>query len=171
MNQVPIEFSYEVIRDRFYAGEYPRDKNDRSAKAKVQKFLDFGITDFIDLTEDGEKATYTFLLPKGIGHYRFPILDRSVPEMMEQLQEILDTIDRLIVSDRKVYVHCWGGIDRTGLIVGCWFVYKGMSVEDALAEFERLWATNPKSAWTTPMIRYRKDFVVRYADWLHGKGK
>ncbi len=34
----------------------------------------------------------------------------------------LDTIDRLLDEGRTVYVHCWGGIGRTGTVVGSWLV-------------------------------------------------
>ena len=34
-----------------------------------------------------------------------------------------------------VYVHCWGGIGRTGTVVGCWLVRHGMTGDEALAEF------------------------------------
>jgi protein-tyrosine phosphatase len=171
MRPVPIAHSYEVIADRFYAGEYPRDRSDKTSSAKVQKFLDFGITDFIDLTEEGELKPYTSLLPSSVAHCRFPIIDLTPPKTMEQLHDIHTTIDRLISSGKKVYVHCWGGINRTGFIVGCWLIFKGASVAEAMTEFERLWATNPKSGWETPLIRGRKDYVSKYADWLKKSGK
>ena len=171
MRPVPIEHSYEVIADRLYAGEYPRSKDNQTSPAKVRQFLDFGITDFIDLTEEHELKPYTAWLPDGIGHRRFPIIDLTPPKTMEQLHDIHRTIDRLILSDKKVYVHCWGGINRTGFIVGCWFVYKGATVAEAMSEFERLWATNPKSGWEVPLICGRKDYVTKYADWLKKNGR
>ena len=33
-----------------------------------------------------------------------------------------------------VYVHCWGGIGRTGTVVGCHLVRSGMTGDEALAE-------------------------------------
>ena len=26
---------------------------------------------------------------------------------------------------RRVYVHCWGGLGRTGVVIGCWLVRHG----------------------------------------------
>src|SRR5260370_41266282 len=36
------------------------------------------------------------------------------------LSAILDTIDGEIARGKAVYVHCWGGHGRTGVVVGCW---------------------------------------------------
>ena len=30
------------------------------------------------------------------------------------MQEILDAVDRALAAGRNVYLHCWGGIGRTG---------------------------------------------------------
>ena len=52
---------------------------------------------------------------------RYPIVDLSIPTV-EATVEILDGIDRCLEAGRNVYVHCWGGIGRTGTIVACWLV-------------------------------------------------
>ncbi|MCL2743589.1 MAG: dual specificity protein phosphatase family protein [Planctomycetaceae bacterium] len=163
---VPIEYSYEVIQDQLYAGEYPRNFDNRTTPAKIQRFIDFGITDFVDFTEEGELLPYTALLPKGIGHHRFPVPDPGPPQTLKQMHEIAAAIDRLVSDGKKVYVHCWGGINRTGVAVGAWLLYKGMTVTETMEEFERLWATNPKSAWEYPMIRRCKNLLTEYADRL-----
>jgi protein-tyrosine phosphatase len=176
MEKRPIKFSYEVVEDKFYAGEYPRDKDDVASLTKIGQFVDFGITDFIDLTEDGELAPYAQFLPEGIGHYRFPLPDVTAPKTFEQLHNILTTIDRLLNSGRKVYVHCFGGIDRTGVIVACWFAYCGLSAEQAFTEYKKRWATNPKAERPEfklhrrdPLIFHRKEYIREYGDWLKNK--
>ena len=72
---------------------------------------------------------------------RFPIRDVSVPERPEDMAAILDHIDRRLANGRKVYVHCWGGVGRTGTVVGGYLVRRGASGEDALARLEDLWST------------------------------
>jgi protein-tyrosine phosphatase len=52
---------------------------------------------------------------------RHPIRDLSVPTVNE-MRDILDTIDQYLESHRAVYVHCWGGIGRTGTVIGCWLL-------------------------------------------------
>ena len=33
---------------------------------------------------------------------------------------ILDSLDTAIADEHTIYLHCWGGIGRTGTVVGCW---------------------------------------------------
>ena len=48
----PIINSY-CAAERLYAGEYPGDKSAGKAQEKLAAFCSFGITHFIDLTEEG----------------------------------------------------------------------------------------------------------------------
>jgi protein-tyrosine phosphatase len=52
------------------------------------------------------------------------------------MRAILDTIDAEMAAGRTVYVHCWGGIGRTGTVIGCWLVRHGTPAEEALNEIE-----------------------------------
>ena len=65
-----------------------------------------------------------------------PIPDTGNPKPA-QVESILDTIDTAIAAGRRVYVHCWGGIGRTGTIVGCYLVRHGLTGDQALAEIAR----------------------------------
>ena len=51
-------------------------------------------------------------------YHRFPIKDVNVPEPAT-LEAVLDNIVR---SERKAAVHCWGGVGRTGMVIGCYLV-------------------------------------------------
>jgi protein-tyrosine phosphatase len=37
-----------------------------------------------------------------------------------------------------VYVHCWGGIGRTGTVVGCWLMRHGLDEGDPVGRIARL---------------------------------
>jgi protein-tyrosine phosphatase len=56
---------------------------------------------------------------------RHPILDLNIPTE-DEMVAALDTIDRLLDEGRVVYVHCWGGIGRTGTVVGSWLIRHGV---------------------------------------------
>ena len=144
----PNANSYWVLPGSLLAGEYPRDKDDGSSTAKLAAYLAAGINHFIDLTEDGELAPYQPLLPIGadIIHQRFAIADKSVPASASQMRAILDAITTALEQGRRVYVHCWGGVGRTGTVIGCYLIEQGMSPATALHTLQTHWATVAKSA-------------------------
>ena len=55
-----------------------------------------------------------------------PIKDGSVPSRIE-IGRILDNIDASIAAGRPVYVHCLGGLGRTGTVVGCYLARHGVA--------------------------------------------
>jgi len=42
------------------------------------------------------------------------------------MQEIHRFIDTSLQRWDSVYIHCWGGHGRTGLVVGTWLVHAGL---------------------------------------------
>ena len=97
---------------------------------------------------------------------RFPIVDGCVPETPEQTVAILDAIDECIGAGKIAYVHCWGGIGRTGVIVGCWLARHGKPGRPALERPRALWRNNPKSEWMdVPNTRKQEKYIL---DWREG---
>src|SRR6202011_1134225 len=66
------------------------------------------------------------------------------PSDSEHLAEMLFAIDRRIREGGAVYLHCWGGGGRTGLVVACWLQEHGRTPDDALAELSAKWSTVEK---------------------------
>jgi protein-tyrosine phosphatase len=54
------------------------------------------------------------------------------------MRRILDELDAALAGGETVYLHCWGGIGRTGTVVGCHLARHGMSGAAALREVMRL---------------------------------
>ena len=141
----PDPNTYWVVEGRFLAGEYPGARDPAEARERIAAFLKAGITTFIDLTEPHELAPYESLLPERTVEYRrFPIRDVGVPRQARHMQEILDATDAALAAGRNVYVHCWGGIGRTGTVVACWLQRQGRGPDDALLELARRWQTVAK---------------------------
>src|ERR1700722_14011474 len=151
--------TYWVVPHKFLAGEYPGDKDPAKAMLKIKQFLAAGIRHFIDLTELREKTWSGKLVPYeailseearnssiNATYQRFPIRDESVPRDSDHLAEILSVIDCRIGEEGAVYLHCWGGIGRTGLVVACWFQEHGRTSDGALAELSAKWSTVEKSS-------------------------
>jgi hypothetical protein len=147
--------TYWVVPHKFLAGEYPGDKDPVKAREKINRFLEVGVRHFVDLTEFGE---YDFVPYEAIlsqesqaaniqaTYQRYPIRDISVPRDAEYLAEILHAIDRRIRQGGTVYVHCRGGVGRTGLVVACWLQEHGRTPNAALAELSAKWRMVKKSS-------------------------
>lgn len=162
----PIENCYWVEPGKLLAGEYPRNADETSSRAKVDALLAAGVKAFIDLTEKEDGlAPYSHFLD-GASHEPFPIKDISVPDAPEWTREILDAIDHHISVGRTVYVHCWGGVGRTGVIVGCWLSRHGYPGESALARLRELWRRCPKSSVRaqSPETREQERYVIQWRE-------
>lgn len=161
----PIRRCYWVIPGKLLAGEYPRNKDNESSPAKIKALTDAGITSFIDLTESGELRHYSHLLSEETERRRFPIRDLDIPRSPDQTAEILDRIDANLADGKPTYVHCWGGIGRTGVIIGCWLARHGRGGQAALDELRRLWQNNPKSAWAkSPQTDDQERYVTEWKE-------
>ena len=166
----PIRHCYWVEPGRLLAGEYPRELDEEASREKVRALTGAGVTHFIDLTEEGE-TFLTLLEPYAhlaapAKHLRFPIRDMTTPASPEVAAAALDAIDEAIAGGGTAYVHCLGGIGRTGTIVGCWLVRHGRGGEEALVHLAELWRQNPKSRiWAdTPQTEEQRDYIRRWRE-------
>ena len=167
----PHPNSYWVIKGRFAAGEYPGDLDPIRAESKVRGLLDGGINQFVDLTEARELEPYAHLamwqgrrIGRDVGWVRRPVRDVSVPDKPGQMTAILDAIDAALGGGRTVYVHCWGGVGRTGTVIGCWLVRHGSTGEEALRQVDELWRSMAKAHPNrdSPETSEQEDYV---RDW------
>ena len=167
----PQPNSYWVIPGRFAAGEYPGAKDPREAAGKLRILLATGIDHFVDLTEPHELEPYAEIaadeaqrLSRQAEHERLPVVDLSVPGSPEEMAEILDAIDGALEDGRTVYLHCWGGVGRTGTVVGCWLVRHGRTGDEALQQLAEWWQgvekvhRKPQSPETQKQFRYVRDW-------------
>lgn len=140
------------VTNNFIAGEYPADKRGETAsREKLRRYLEIGVDFFVDLTREGEKQSYQRILKEEstkanvrARYRRLPVQDFGVPTK-EEMQHILDTIDSAIAENKIVYVHCRGGIGRTGTTVGCYLARHGYGGEEALMEVNRLFRNSNRS--------------------------
>jgi protein-tyrosine phosphatase len=116
---------------RLIAGRHPCAWGPEDAPEAVADLLAAGVTLFLDLTQEGELHPYRNLVRPPARHVRAPVRDLSVPTP-DQLVAILDEIDAELEQGGVVYVHCWAGCGRTGVVVGCWLVRHGASPHAAL---------------------------------------
>ena len=166
------------VTNSFLAGEYPthRSNEEEKTRQKLRNYLKCGITYFVDLTQPGEKPTYETLVQEEASKLnmdnsvvvkRFGIPDFGVPDSPAVMKDILDDIDKAIdEQNHKVYVHCRGGIGRTGTTVGCYLARHGYTGEDALTEVNRLFQNSDRSleSYYSPETRDQMNFVRNWKE-------
>lgn len=182
----PVGYSYCVVPGKacgavpgrsggIYAGEYPVWEWEQATRMRQLKlYLDFGINFFLDLTEDGEMPPYGQFLPRNVRRHSFPIPNGGTPKDVAGVAELFRWIRQYSDSnpDMVMYIHCVGGVGRTGMIVACYLIYfQGMGYEDAVSEMRRRFAYHGRSAWmsapeTQPQADFIKDFAGTYRQYL-----
>jgi ADP-ribosyl-[dinitrogen reductase] hydrolase len=137
---------YWVDVGTLLAGVYPGHADLEIASTRLATLLDLGITWFVDLTWPGELPPYEALLPgpfdqvrRNLVYSRRPIRDHGVPSHAAQMVEILDEIEDALSTGHRVYVHCRGGIGRTGTVIGCLLARRSRDGGAALVELNQLW--------------------------------
>lgn len=116
---------------RLIAGRHPCALGVENAGPEVRDLADTGVTLFLDLTHTGELEPYRSLVDSPARYVNLPIGDFSIPTR-EGLAATLDAIDAELEAGGVVYVHCWAGCGRTGVVVGSWLVRHGIDPDEAL---------------------------------------
>lgn len=139
-----------MLSGRFLAGEYPSRFDEESTRRCMDALLDAGIDTFIDLTHPDELPSYLPILleqarahGRQVSHQHFSIQDRGLPNRGEMIAA-LNAIDAALANGHKVYLHCWGGVGRTGTTVGCYLVRHGKIGQQALEQIAAWWKDVPK---------------------------
>jgi len=160
----PLENSYWVVPGRLLAGEYPYGADDTETRRRLFRLRDAGIDYFIDLTEDRERPGYRRLLAPHMRHLRCAIPDTEVPQSVEQMQQIQERLRAGLLFGQNIYVHCWAGIGRTALVVGCYLAEQGLAGKAALKQLNLLWRQSERSkTWPkVPQTQEQADYIVRW---------
>lgn len=171
----PTPSSYWVVPDLLLAGAYPGHPQAEKHRARVESLVNAGIRVFVSLMEphevnnDGNPFTpYAGLaqqLCPEIVCIRYPIRDCQVPTGAEMLR-ILDELDGRLKTRKPVYVHCWGGVGRTGTVVGCWLLrHKLATPSDVLDVLRQLRQQDEERGHrTAPETPEQRVFVQRWQD-------
>ena len=154
------------VNSQLMAGEYPIVRDPEVARRKLESIVAAGIDEFLDLTDPLDGLDPYEQMPAGrpFAHRRMTIRDMDVPSR-EGMREILDHLQQRLDAGRKVYVHCWGGIGRTGTVVACHLMESGMTADQALAHIAARWQTMEKVRRypRSPQTEAQVEFVRNWA--------
>ncbi|MEI8212170.1 MAG: dual specificity protein phosphatase family protein [Planctomycetota bacterium] len=179
----PLPRSYWVVDRMFLAGAYAGRAEPRAHKERLSGLFNAGARTFVSLMEEDETnndgipfVPYEGLLQQiaseaneQVDCVRFPIVDRHIATNAK-MRDILDTIDRSIENNRPVYVHCFGGIGRTGTVVCCWLLRHGHASRDNVFEvLTELRRADTERAWRdAPENNTQRQFVL---NWPEGRAQ
>ena len=161
---------YPIEAGKLYGGEYPGDRNPDVARIRLRSLITLGIRTFVDLTAPADRmAPYEGLLADleeeagaPLRRISLPIADMGIPHASDTMQTILRHIRESSSLSPAVYIHCWGGIGRTGMVVGCWRRECGYDAESALAHVQHLYSSHmPKVSIhpESPQTPAQKDYI------------
>ena len=120
-----LNFSW-VIDGKLAGSRGPRSRSDLIA-LKQQ-----GVGALVRLVEPYEAwVTSKEVSEAGLEDYNEPVPDFHAPTQ-EQLDKIITYIDSRIENGIPVGVSCNAGIGRSGVILACYLVHKGLPPKDAL---------------------------------------
>jgi atypical dual specificity phosphatase len=115
--------------ERLAACRYPRDEK------SLRELAGHGVSVLINLHErphpDGVLARY------GMTEVHLPVPDFT-PPTLQQLEQGVGAIEEAVTSGHRVAVHCGAGLGRTGTLLACYLVKKGLGPDEAIARVRAL---------------------------------
>ena len=111
-----------------------------------------GIELLVSLTD--EPPPRRWINEAGLFSVHVPVIDMTAPTA-EQIDQCLSAIQRAHEKGLGVGIHCGAGLGRTGTLLACYFVSKGMTAKNAVARVRRL---RPGSIETAEQERAVEEF-------------
>jgi protein-tyrosine phosphatase len=172
---LPFERSYWIIPGKLLAGEYPAAPNLIESNQKLEGLVRVGIKTVINLTEENEQNRNgiklfdydSYLTLSEIEVHRKSIKDVSIPTK-DRMDDIIELIDNELNEDKPVYFHCWGGVGRTGTVLGCYLLHCKMANKGNVFDFiNYLKRTSSINHRQSPETEEQRDFVLNYKTKKH----
>jgi protein-tyrosine phosphatase/nicotinamidase-related amidase len=108
------------------------------------EFSHYGVSDLLEKYEEYEFDVH-----------RLPIMDQLVSSE-EEMNELISLLDNEINNDKKVLLHCVGGLGRSGLVAACYLKYKGLKSDDAISAVRKV--RGPRTVESKIQEDFVKDF-------------
>ena len=80
------------------------------------------------------------------------------------MKDILDFIDEKIQINQPVYLHCFRGLGRTGLVVGCYLARHGSSGNTVLTQLDNLRRNTASRFRASPQNQKQREMLEKWQD-------
>ena len=121
-------------------------------RAALRNAASAGVTVVVNLDE--EPHADVVVSRAGLTQVHLPVAAFSAPEQ-QQLAAGVEALERAIASGGAALVHCRYGIGRTGTLIACWYVSRGL---DAAAAIARVREARPGSVETHGQVEAVRAF-------------
>jgi len=121
----------------------PRPLGGHYLPEQIGKLRHAGVQIVVSLMEPQEAARFELqneaavcALNK-IDFISFPVRDHAVPESIKAIYTLSIELNRLLDSDRSIFIHCFAGLGRSALLAACALVQRGgrpLAACDCLSE-------------------------------------
>lgn len=168
LSRPPLQQSFGLALG-LWAGETPAGRDEAETQRRLRGFRREGIDFFVDLTEDGEAEPYAYLLHPWARHVRVPMRAGELRAAV-RVREAIAVVDRALGDGFFVYVHGVEGVERTGIVVGCWLAYRDHHRGDPVAMLEELRSVIPGRRRASPRTAAGRALVRAWPPYGDGSG-
>ena len=127
-----------------HASQFGNYQWQRDLDADIQAIKHWGADIWLNLMEDEDLISVGIdpdyflesIEDAGMQYVRFPIVDGSVPDEASNLiwkSQLSPMLINELKNGRKLFIHCRGGLGRTGLIAAKLLVELGLEPEQAIS--------------------------------------
>jgi len=122
-----VPLTYSRITPHIYVGSQHRFLGKLRLRAD-------GVNTTINLREEFDYSERSLVFEN---HYYIPVADET-PVSIAQLEEGIQYIEARLAQGEKVYVHCASGVGRSVMLVVAYFIYQGMTFDEAFAKVKKV---------------------------------
>ena len=103
----------------------------------IEQMKDLGIRTEVDLRSSKEVATAKYPLKDFASYDRFEITAyMGIRTQKDLYRDAFRAVITSVLDDKPVYIHCWGGADRTGTVIALLEGSLGVSKKDVIRDYE-----------------------------------